>query len=142
MTNIVISKGGTSVTLHTVQATEDYSNKLTYIRPPQTSQQQSNGPKTVKVADLLIITHTLVVRGHITATSSKTAKEVKDDLKTIFNGAGTDGGSANVTYDGDSLNMYPEKMTLIQNPSRNFDSTDTSIIQYDVQLTLVEGTKV
>jgi hypothetical protein len=142
MTNVEISKNSTSVTIHSVEATENFDNKLIFIRPPQMSQNQSSGPKDTKAIDMLIITHTLVVRGHINKTASKTAKQVINDLKSIFKGAQTTGGPCTVVYDGDSLSMFPEKLTIIKKPLSEADTSDTSVIQYDVQLTLVEGVSI
>ena len=140
MTNVTIAKGAYTITIHTVEATEDYANKLRVTPIPQTKQNQSSGPKDTKIADLLMITHNLLIRGHISATSDKTAKEVLDDLKEIFKGAETSGGNATITYDGDSLNMFPEKLTIIKRPLREPTSPGKDVIQYDVQINLVEGT--
>ncbi len=140
MTNVIITKGEYSVTIHTVEVTEDFANRLRIIPIPQTKQNQSSGPKDTKITDLLMITHNLMIRGHINATTGKTAKEVLDELKEIFQGAETSGGNATITYDGDSLNIFPEKLTIIKKPLREIDSPGRSIIQYDIQINLVEGT--
>ena len=95
MTNVIIVKGAYTVTIHTVEVTEDFANRLRVTPIPQTKQNQSSGPKDTKIADLLMITHNLLIRGHINATSTKTAKEVLDDLKEIFEGAKTSGGKRN-----------------------------------------------
>lgn len=142
MSNVTISKGGTTVTIHSVEATEDFGNKLSFIRPPQQKQKQGDGPKDTKVIDMLIITHSLVVRGHITKTDSQTAKQVLDDLKTLFKGGSTAGSPAVITYDGDTLNMFPEKLMVIKKPLGEPTSPENDVIQYDIQVTLIEGESV
>ncbi len=138
MTNITITKGALSVTIQSVEVTEDYANQIKIIPFAQTKQKQNIGPNTPKAMDLLLIRHTLVLRGHISKTSSKTAKEIKDDLKTIFRGANTTGGPCVVAYDENNYNMYIEKLMIIE--KSNYKNTDTQgVIKYDVQVTLVEG---
>ena len=140
MTNVTISKGEYSVTIHTVEVTEDYANTFS-VRPlPQTKNNQDSGPKGTKVSDLLKITHSLMVRGWINKTSTKSAKEVINDLKKIFEGADIKGGNAKVVYDGDSLTMFPEKLTIIKGPLREPSDPDKSVGQYQVNINLVEGT--
>ena len=140
MTNVTISKGDYTVTLHTVEATEDYSNEFGIKPLPQTKNNQDSGPKGTKIIDLLKITHSLMIRGWINKTSVKTAKEVIDDLKKIFEGADITGGSTTVVYDGDTLNMFPEKLTIIKNPLREPSDPGSAIGQYQVNMNLVEGT--
>lgn len=140
MTNVTISKGSYTVTIHTVEATEDYANQIN-VRPlPQTKQKQSTGPKGTKVSDLLKITHTLLIRGWINKTATKTAKQVLDELKSIFKGADVSGSPATIVYDGDSLSMFPEKLTIIKKPLRRPESPSKAIAQYQVQIQLTEGT--
>ncbi len=137
-TNITISKGALSVTIQSLEIAEDNANLINVIPIPQTKQKQEVGPKTSKVMDLLLIRHSLVIRGHISKTAAKTAKEIKDDLKSIFNGASVSGGPCIVVYDGDTYNMYMEKLMVIE--KSDYKATDTQgVIKYDVQITLVEG---
>lgn len=139
---ITISKGGITVTIGTEEVSENFSNKLVFIRPAQTSQKQDAGPVTVKVIDLLMITHELLVRGRITPTSTKTAKQVKDDLITIFKGANTTGGQTTVTYGGDSFDMYIEKLVIIEKAMDEPSSLTEDIAKYNIQITLAEGVKI
>ena len=140
MSNLIIAKGVYTVTIHTVEVTENYSNEFK-VRPlPQTPQNQDSGPKGTKLVDLLKITHSLMVRGWINKTSTKTAKQVIDDLKKIFQGADTTGGYATITYDGDNIGMFPEKLTIIKKPLREPSDPGESIGQYQISMNLVEGT--
>ncbi len=140
MTNVTITKGEFNVIIHTVEVTEDYANAFRISPLPQTKQNQDSGPKGTKVIDLLKITHSLMIRGWVNKTSTKSAKEVIDDLKSIFEGGGTKGGNASIVYDGDILNMFPEKLTIIKGPLREPSNPDSSIAQYQISMTLVEGT--
>lgn len=139
---ITISKGGKTVIVGTITVTENFSNRLVFIRPAQSKQKQENGPKTVKIADLLIITHSILINGAITGTSGKTAKQVKDDLKSIFNGAAISGGTPQITYAGDTFNMFIEKMTIIEEAQDEPSSLTEDIIKYRVAITLVEGVTI
>ena len=136
---ITIAKGSLSVTIHTEEASENYANKLIFIRPPQTKQNQSSGPTDVKVIDLLMITHELQIRGRLAGTDTKTAKEVKDDLISIFKGANTSGGAATVTYAGDAFNMFIEKLLITEKSMDEPTTLTEDIAKYDVQLTCAEG---
>jgi len=147
--NITIAKGALSVTVETTNIDENYSKKLSPIRPAQSKQKQDTGPKTVKMIDLMMVTHTLLVRGIITPTASKTAKEVKDDLINILKGASVAGTHATVTYDGDSFNMFIEKLVIIEKATDYAPTDDAAeksdfqqIGKYDVSITLVEGTSI
>ena len=139
--NITISKGGITVTVITNEVTEEDANKLMVLPIPQTSQNQSSGPKDTKIVDLLRITHTIVVKGYITPTDTLTAKEVKDNLRSLARGASTTGGPCSVVYDSDTYNMYIEKLIIAEKPTDYSDSSTPDIIKYEVAITLVEGIK-
>jgi len=153
--DITLTKNGVSVTIGTVEVSEEYSNRLIKIPAFQSFQKQDEGARDEKVIDLLRVSHTIQARGHITPTASKTAKEVYTDLITIFKGAGaggSDGGTpVTVTYttSPDSpLSMYIEKMVIIEKASDYDPSSDAyekanyqDVAKYDIQLTLVEGVK-
>lgn len=149
--NITIAKGSYSVTIQTVEVDDNYSNNVINKIPTTTApQNQSDGPSDRKIIDLLDITHELLVRGQITATSTKTAEDVRDDLISILKGAGVSAGSGNlyctVTYGTHTYNMFIEKLA-IKEVSSDYDpssSTDekanyTEVSKYDVQVTLIEG---
>ena len=70
---ITIAKGAYSVIIYTDNVSENYDNKIISIKPGQTKQKQDTGPKNVKVVDLLIITHAMILKGYITPTATKTA---------------------------------------------------------------------
>jgi len=139
--------GGSKITLNTVEVSEDYTNKLILSIPTILQEQKQSGPlPEKKIIDLLWITHTLQIRGDITPTASKTAKEIRDDLVTLFKGAQTDGGSIVMTYGGDTINGYIEKMVIIEKASDYDPSSDAveksdyqDVAKYGIQITFVEG---
>ena len=140
---ITIAKGAFSVIIYADNVIENYDNIIFSIKSPQTKQKQDTGPKTVKVIDLLRVTHTIVLQGYITPTATKTADQVKSDLISLFKGAGVTGSAATVTYSShpDSpLSMFLEKMTIIEQPI-DYDpgTSDQEIMKYTVQIDLIEG---
>lgn len=145
--SITFAKGVFSVTLNTVEVSEDFTNKLILSIPNILQEQKQSGTlPEKKVIDLLWITHTLQIRGDITPTASKTAKEVRDDFVSIFKGAETDGGSITMVYGGDTINGYMEKMVIIEKPT-DYDPTDDAdekatfqdVAKYSIQITFIEG---
>ena len=151
--SITIAKGSYSVTIETADVTEHYADKLFFIRPPQSTQNQPDGSKDTKVIDLLMITHTIIVRGVICADGSKTADKIKADLIEIQNGAGIAGTPCTLTWDShldaansyaaSVLSMYVEKLTFTENSmDYNPGASDTQVMKYDVVVTLVAGTKI
>lgn len=143
--NITLSKGNFTVVLATTKQTENFKNTLIVVPPVQAPENQDQGPKTSKVVDLLRITHSFVFGGHITATDSKTAKEVKDDLIQLFKGAQTKGGTpVTLTYEDDTFNVFVEDMVILKlvndDAASNYSGKDS--IEYDVTLKLIEGESV
>lgn len=140
--DIVLSKGVYSVTIFTTKPTENFKNELKVIAPVKApgSQSETLGPATV--VDLLRITHTFVIGGYITATETKTAKRVKDDLVAIMRGGGQNGaGAVDLTYDGDNLKVFIKDLVIIKTPNDNasagYSGKDSG--EYQITLTLTEG---
>jgi len=143
--NITIVKGSLSVTLYPQEVVEEYSNKLTILPIPQTADEQENGAKDTKILDLLRLTHTLIVRGSITASASYTAKEVKAQLINIIEGASINGGTCTFTYDSDAITGYIEKFTITESSQDDpvgagYAGLDHA--RYEVNLTFVEGVSI
>ena len=103
---LTISKGAHSLTLYATTIAENYTNKIFVITPASSSGNQASGPSPVRIVDLLRVTHQLVIKCYITGSATKTAKEVKDDLVSIFEGGEIAGGTTTLVYDGDSLEGY------------------------------------
>lgn len=140
--DITLAKGAYSVTLFTTTSAENFKNTLEVIPPIATPDKQSDGVKIPTVVDLLRITHTFTFECYITATSSKTAKQVKEDLKKIFNGADVDSTPIVLTYEDESTDVFPEDIVIkkINNDdvvSTGYDGEDA--VEYQVTLTVVEG---
>lgn len=143
--NINISKGDISVDVETTDVTEGYTKKLILIKPPKMTQNQSGGPTSIIVVDLLFITRVFSIKGAITGTDTLTAKEIRDKIKSIFNGAGINGGSETMTYDGETIMGFMEKLTITQHsedePS-DFESNPEDyqeVIKYEVSFDFVQG---
>lgn len=144
--NITFEKGSFAVTFNTAEVSEEYKNKLNFIPNILQEQKQDGTLPDKKIIDLLWITYTLQIRGDITPTASKTAKEIKDVLISISKGAETKGGSVTMTYDGDTINGYIEKLVFINKASDFTPSSDADeksnyqdVAKYGVQITFIEG---
>jgi hypothetical protein len=109
---------GTAITVYAVEVDDALSNKTFILTPPRNVQTQSLGPQTNQIVDLLRITQTIVITGEITGTSSKTAKQIKDDLKNIYKGV--TGGDLNkgvrLVYDGENIDGIIEKLAFNEKP--------------------------
>ena len=141
--DITLAKGALSVTLFTVQDTENYKNIVKVIPGVVTPDNQGSGVKLPSVVDLLRITHTLQFECYIMETNSLSALTVKNNLKTIFNGANVASAPVVLTYEDSSVDVWIEDMVI---KGINDDNSITSggysgedAAQYHVTLTLVEG---
>ena len=139
---ITLTKGAYSVEVHAEKITDSYEKKIFFIRPGTSTQQQSDGPKETRCVDLLIITHSFVVKGWITGTSTKTALEVKNDLATIIKGAGISAGPTTLSYAGTDYSVYIEKSYVTESSQDEPASIGEEIAKYEISLTLIEGTKI
>ncbi len=140
--DITISKGIYSVNMFTTTSAENFKNTMQVIAPISTPLNQEDGVKLPTIVDLLRITHTFSFECYITPTSTKTAKEVKDDLKAIFNGANVDSVPAVLTYEDDTYNVFPEDVVIKK--INNDDVTGSGYTgldnaEYQVTLSVIEG---
>ena len=146
--NITLSKGGTTVELQTDIVTQNFTNKLFTLTPPQTTANQSSGPRIPKVIDLLRITRQFIIKAFISPTSTKSSKSIKDDLISIYKGGGTNGGYITMTYGGDTIHGYMEKLSIIEKPMdepSDYESSPSKYqdsYKYDLSITFVEGEQV
>jgi len=151
--DVRFTKGGYSVGIETNSVSEEYTNKLIPLILAQSSTNQASGKKDTKIIDLLRITHQFVIKGYITniadATSatndtsggstSLTAKQIKDNLKTLATGAKTDGGEITMSYDGDDLEGYIEKI-VVTNEAKDYPSSPSvDVLKYELAITFVVG---
>lgn len=145
MADITISKNGISIIINAQEVTENLSNNIFLITPPQTTQKQSSGPKDPKAIDLLRITTEYMIRGEITGTTTPTvltAKQVKDSLKSIFKGANANGGVCSLVYDGDTINGYITKCMFNEVSMDKPDTEPDDFAKYTVQITFAVGIPV
>jgi len=139
---LTFAKGGITITVHTDTVAENFTNKIFIITPAQSSLNQALGPKDNKIVDLLRIVHQFVIKGYIKGTDTKTAKEVKEDLVSIYEGAATAGGVTTLTYDTDTYDGFIEKLNVVEKAE---DSPDTSIkdyARYETSITFIEGVSI
>ena len=153
MADITLSKGGITVIIYVREIADNLANQIFLIKPPQSKNNQSSGPKPVKVIDLLRITREYLITGELTGTSSKTAKQVKDDLYLIAEGGGVDGGLITLVYDGDNIEGFIEKVSCKQkaqdepiasdyNPPLSAQDLRDNLInypKYEVQVNFFKG---
>lgn len=140
--DITISKGIYSVTMFTTESSENYKNALTVITGVVTPSNQETGVKLPTVVDLLRITHTFTFGCTITATAGKTAKQVKDDLIKIVNGADVESVPVVLTYEDTSFDVFPEDCVIKKVNNDNVVDASYSgedAAEYTVTLTVVEG---
>lgn len=159
--DITIAKNSISVVVYSPEVNDNYQNNLFVITPAQSTANQGDGVKPPKVVDLLRITHTMVIRGEITGTASKTAIAVKQDLVNVWKGAGAAGGTVSLTYDanasssGDTsatntnpISGYLERVNfrdLAMDEPDDFVSAKENyqnIAKFEVNITFIEGTQV
>jgi len=116
--DVLISKGDYSVIIYVSEITDNMTNKIFPISPGVGKQNQDSGPKDTKIVDLLRIVREInIQRGMITGTSALTAKQVKDNLITIFKGANQKGGTCTFVYDGNTFTGFIEKLTISEKAS-------------------------
>ena len=146
MNNITISKGAYSVEIGTDHVAEGFTKSIKPITPAQGKENQSSGPKDAIIVDLLMITRVLNIKGHITGTASKTAKVVRNELKSIYNGGGINGGVETLTYDGETIYGFMQKLTIVTEPMDEPDDFESAkenyqeVLKYNVSFDFLEGT--
>ena len=142
MFDIQFEKGSYSSDLHSDSVSEEYSNRLIVLSLPQSTTNQESGKRDAKILDLLRITHQFVIKAYIAKNSTKTAKQQKDDLISMANGAGTNGGVITMTYDGDSYEGYIEKIIATKESHDSPDTETEDEMKYALAITFVVGVAV
>lgn len=117
--NITLSKGEYSETIHCAAVTDHGENSFTAIKQAKSSSKQDQGRVDTKVSDLLRIEESYHVVGYICATTSKSAKTIKENIKTIFNGALINGGEVTMVYEDESIKGYIRKYQFDKKPNDN-----------------------
>ncbi len=137
--DLTLAKGGITVTIYTDTIAENFTNKIFIITPAQSTANQASGQKDNKIVDLLRIVHQLVIKGYIAGTATKTAKEVKAELVSIYKGAATAGGVTTLTYDVNTYDGFIEKLNVVEKAEDSPAETIRDSARYEVAITFVEG---
>ena len=122
---IILTSGGTSVTVYTTRMEEIRNNQLIKLAFPQTVVGQA--PKDNKIADFLRITRLFNVQGFIDSSS-------RANLSTLFNVKGV----IVLTYNTESINVNVEKMSVTETPGDG-GGVGQEPNFYDVQMSLIVG---
>lgn len=138
-------KGSFNVTLFTELPTENLVNAIQFVPTVQVPQLQSAGSQLNKAVDLLKITESYVFKCAITKTDSKSAKDIKDELKSLAKGAGINGGGPiTMTYEDDALTGYITNLVFKKvnndNAQASYPGKDSK--EYDVTITFTLGEAV
>lgn len=143
--DITISKGSYTVIIQDNNVVEGFTKKLVKINPPQPNTNQSTGSKDSIIVDLLMIDRVFSIKGNITSTDSLTAKQVKANLISIYEGADINGGNETLVYEGNSFVGFMEKLTIEEQPMdepSDFESSPENyqeVIKYNVSFDFIEG---
>lgn len=137
---VTLTKGEYSVTIYCIQIEDGFINKITTITPPTGKQNQDAGPKANKIVDLLRVTRTFRLQGHILNNTDKAS------LINIIQGGGVKGGVITFTYDdgGDatSFDVFVENCIFTQKSADEPTSPPTDFAKHDVNITLIKGTTI
>jgi hypothetical protein len=153
MEEIYFEKGSNKVSLYANRVDEELKNKLITLTLATSTSTQSNGAKETKIVDLLRITKQYSIKAYITkvtdavsstnctsgGSTTLTAKQIKDLLKTIASGSGEDGGVITFSYDGDTIEGYIESLTFSDESKDYPSSPSNQIAKYEVAITFVKG---
>lgn len=140
--DITLTKGAYSVQMFTTTSAENFKNSLTIVTGVVAPSKQAAGVKLPTVVDLLRITHTFTFECYIAATATKTAKQIKDDLIKIVNGAEVASVPVELTYEDGTIGVFPEDCVIKKINNDNVVATGYSGLdaaEYQVTLTVVEG---
>jgi hypothetical protein len=130
-------KGSISLTLPATGFTDDLDDNLTILPIPSTASNQSVGQKSTKILDLLRITRMM------TLTAEITTKADKSTLISLVQGAGINGGTIRLTYDGDDYYGYIKKVTITERTGAGAvvasGTYSTSMTRYIATIIFYEG---
>ena len=129
---------GNTVTIHAVKLEDKWKNKFLGIPYPRSKQRWSDG-RLYYFVDLLRITRTITIIGHITANDNETIEEVLSDLMAIYQG----GGSCYLTVSGwpeSPLEVMFEALEIATEPTDEPAELDKDVTKYRVTINCVVGT--
>lgn len=143
--DVVLSKGGTTVTVITIEDEENLTKQLILLTPPtNTASQdptiQDNSFSTL-ILDLLmnaekrLTVDGYLINGTIAGDTSTTAADRKTNLKDMF----LNGGVFEVTYEGSTTTYNMDKLS-IKNVSQSVPNSNLpEVAIFSVKFTLVKG---
>lgn len=142
--DVRFTKGAYDVTLFTSKVTEGVKNTLKIVagKGGTSKGNQSSGPKDTMVVDMLRITCPYHIEAYITKTDTKTAKQIKDDLKEIVKGAGVNGGNITMYYEDGTVEGFIETLNIdkIFNDNlvdNSYGANDSA--EYHVTIEFIQG---
>lgn len=135
--NLLFRKGDISLSLDCTGFSDDLDDNLTILPIPTTKSNQSGGQKDTKILDLLRITRMM------TLTAEIRTKADKSTLISLVQGAGINGGTIRLTYDGDDYYGYIKKVTITERMGAGAvvasGTYSTSITRYTATIIFYEG---
>jgi len=133
-------KGGINLTLPATGFSDDLDDNLTILPIPSTASNQSVGQKSTKILDLLRITRMMNLTAEITT------KADKSTLISLVQGAGINGGTIQLIYDGDTYEGYIKKITITERMGAGATvasgTYSTSMTRYTAVITFYEGVSI
>lgn len=142
--DIRFTKGSYDVTVFTAKITESVKNAIKIVagKGGQSKSNQSEGPKDTMLVDMLKITHAFHIETYITSTDTKTAKEIKDELVSIAEGAGVNGGNITMYYEDGTVEGFMESLNIdkiLNDDLIETGYTGTDSAEYHVTIEFVKG---
>lgn len=129
LSNVIIDYGGANqITVHTTRINEVITKTIPVIKPPQTSGNRAEGPKTTKLIDLLRMEERYTISGYISYADRLTLKNI---IKA--------GGSFDVWVLGDQIPCNSDKIEINTVPTDSDNANDVEDFQHEVTITLVVG---
>jgi hypothetical protein len=142
MQEITIKKGVYEITIYASKVVEKLRNRMFIFTPGTGRNNFEAGRKETRLINLLRVTHEININiGYICGTSTKSAKEVKDELKEVFEGA-SESGTITLEYSGDTYTGFIEDLTFGEYAKDFEDDGDfpEDSVRYELQMNFVVGT--
>lgn len=141
-TNVVLARGGVTVTVATEIDEENWTKSLVVLTYPTTPQNQgdSYSKSTTKILDLLqkpeerVTVDGYLATGIGASDTSNAASDKKTDLKNMFFA----GGVVTMTYEGSSITVGLEKCSVKRLNTEGIAAED-GVPEYSVKFTCVKG---
>jgi len=138
-----ISTGITkTVTIYTAKVEEEFGKKLTQVPKPVTKAKRGTQEPQTRILDLLLVTHSFTINGHITAQTingeSKTATEARNYLRNMI----THGGTLTLNYDGTNYEGNVTKVRITEVAIDEPATLPSDAVKYDVMFQFLVGVDI